>query len=140
MQYELDYEKYKQELENNRKQIVEKLEEERERTMKWAREIMQYKFDDGKWKFSLVPPKIIEAIARVREYGANKYETTNGWQEVESIRYYDAMQRHICAMHDDLNAIDEESGLPHLWHVACNVAFMCEIMEETYHENTEFDS
>lgn len=22
---------------------------------------------------------------------------------------------------------DEDSGLPHLWHIACNVAFLCEL-------------
>ena len=25
---------------------------------------------------------------------------------------------------------DEESGLPHLWHLACNVAFLCEMYKE----------
>ena len=27
---------------------------------------------------------------------------------------------------DDPDGLDDESGLPHLWHLACNVAFLCE--------------
>ena len=27
---------------------------------------------------------------------------------------------------DDPEGLDNESGLPHLWHLACNVAFLCE--------------
>jgi hypothetical protein len=28
---------------------------------------------------------------------------------------------------DDPAGVDEESGLPHLWHLACNIAFLCEM-------------
>lgn len=38
--------------------------------------------------------------------------------------------RHMCAYLDDLEGVDEESGLPHLWHLACNVAFLCEMENE----------
>ena len=26
--------------------------------------------------------------------------------------------------------VDEESGLPHLWHLACNIAFLIEMEDE----------
>ena len=35
--------------------------------------------------------------------------------------------RHMMAYLDDPRGVDEESGLPHLWHLACNVAFLCEM-------------
>lgn len=76
---------------------------------------------------SLVPTKIIEAIKQVRNYGCRKYHDPDNWKNVEKERYIDAMYRHLLAYIDDNKGVDEESGLPHLWHLACNVAFLCEL-------------
>jgi hypothetical protein len=35
--------------------------------------------------------------------------------------------RHICKWLKNPHGIDEDSGLPHLWHIACNVAFLLEL-------------
>lgn len=35
--------------------------------------------------------------------------------------------RHICKWLKDPHGNDEDSGLPHLWHIACNVAFLLEL-------------
>lgn len=92
---------------------------------------MQYnqeaKADKGKPQLRLVPTEIINCIARVREYGNKKYGDPENWKTVEKERYVDAMFRHLLAYVNDNNSKDEESGLPHLWHLACNVAFLCEI-------------
>lgn len=87
------------------------------------------KADQGKARLSLVPRKILFDIARVREYGNNKYPDggPDNWKRVEKWRYQDAMFRHMCAYLDDPDGVDEESGLPHLWHLAYNVAFLCEM-------------
>lgn len=87
------------------------------------------KADGGKPKLSLVPTEIIFDIARVREYGCNKYPNggPNNWMLVEPERYRDAAFRHLLAYIKDPHGKDEESGLPHLWHLACNVAFLCEL-------------
>ena len=84
------------------------------------------KADAGKPQLTLVPPEIIYAIARVREYGVSKYKTVDGWRDVEPQRCRDALYRHWLAY---LNGeeCDEESGLPHLWHLACNAAFLIEM-------------
>ena len=86
----------------------------------------QIKADAGKLRISLVPTGIIRAIARVREYGVSKYGARESWREVERERYTDALLRHTLAWMDDPNGKDRESGLPHLWHMACNVAFLIE--------------
>lgn len=85
------------------------------------------KYDAGKPRLTLVPRKILTAIARIREYGVKKYGDKENWRTVEKERYRDAMFRHMVAYLDEPNGVDEESGLPHLWHLACNAAFLCEL-------------
>lgn len=89
----------------------------------------QIKADKGKPKLHLVPWDIVYAIAAVREYGVEKYPITDSWKNVSSERYIDALLRHTIAFAKDPNGLDE-SGLPHLYHVACNVAFLCNFMSE----------
>jgi hypothetical protein len=85
------------------------------------------KQDAGKARLSLVPSKIIYAIARIREYGNEKYKDSDSWRTVEIERYRDAAYRHLLAYLDNPKGVDEESGLPHLHHLACNIAFLCEL-------------
>lgn len=88
------------------------------------------KSDAGKPKLTLVPQQIIYDIAKVREYGNEKYGDPENWRTVEPERYRDAAFRHLLAYLDDPYGVDSESGLPHLWHLACNVAFLCEMEKE----------
>ena len=85
------------------------------------------KADAGKEQLTLVPRQIIRDIARIREYGNNKYGDPDNWKTVEPERYRDAAFRHWLAYLDDPDGVDEESGLKHLWHLACNIAFLCEM-------------
>lgn len=82
------------------------------------------KADGGKPHPSYVPVEIIEAVMRVREYGTQKYHDPDNWKIVEPERYHDAMLRHVLACWNDPYAVDTESGLMHLEHIACNVAFL----------------
>lgn len=85
------------------------------------------KADAGKPQLTLVPTEIINDIAYIRMYGVKKYGKKESWKDVEIERYRDAMFRHMIAYLNDPQGNDEESGLPHLWHLACNVAFLCEL-------------
>lgn len=98
----------------------------RKATQKGAQEA---KADAGKPRLSLVPTQIIYDIARVREYGDKKYGSTDNWKTVEAQRYVDAMFRHLLAFVANPDGRDEESGLPHLWHLECNAAFLSEQMK-----------
>lgn len=85
------------------------------------------KADAGKPRLTLVPRQIIWDIAKIREYGTAKYGDPDNWKRVEVERYRDAAYRHFMAYLDDPHSVDSESGLPHLWHLACNIAFLCEM-------------
>lgn len=84
------------------------------------------KADDGKIRPTLVPVSLIRAVAEVREYGCEKYHDPENWRQVEPQRYRDALYRHWLAYLSGEER-DAESGLPHLWHIACNVAFLIEM-------------
>ena len=85
------------------------------------------KADKGKPRLTLVPVEIIRAIARVREFGTEKYKDPDNWKTVAKERYRDAAFRHMLSYIEDPSGVDEESGLPHLWHLGCNIAFLCEM-------------
>lgn len=87
------------------------------------------KHDEGKPRLSLVPPSLIEAVGRVRTYGTQKYGDPENWRQVEAWRYKDALMRHLCEYLRDPDSVDAESGIPHLEHLACNVAFLLEFDE-----------
>lgn len=83
------------------------------------------KADNGKLPLSQVPSEIIWNVAAVRQFGNIKYKDPDNWKTVEVERYRDAAYRHWLAYLEDPSSLDEESGLPHLWHWACNAAFIC---------------
>ena len=84
----------------------------------------------NKPRLGLVSPYLIEAVGKVRTYGSmEKYRDTEKWRTVPEEYYRDAMMRHLVAYMKDPQAIDAESGLPHLWHLACNVNFLIELAE-----------
>jgi hypothetical protein len=95
----------------------------------WEPKNIEAKADSGKPKLSLVPRQIIYDIAKIREYGNAKYPEggPDNWKKVEIERYRDAAFRHFLAYLDDPKGADKESGLPHLAHLACNIAFLCEL-------------
>lgn len=126
--------------------IIKKLEAERDRLKEENRALrtelttnrkpdskaddQQAKSDAGKPRLTLVPPRIIWDIAAVREYGNRKYGDPENWWKVSPQRYRDAAFRHFMRYLVTPHGVDEESGLPHLWHLACNVAFLCELEDE----------
>ena len=97
------------------------------------------KADAGKLQLSLVPGNLIRACAVVRMYGNKKYGDPDNWKQVEPQRYRDAAYRHWLAYIDDPKSVDEESGIPHLYHLACNIAFLIElsVMDKMKEQNND---
>ena len=90
------------------------------------------KTDAGKIRPTLVPTEAIWAIAEIREYGSKKYGDSENWQMVEVERYRAAAFRHWLHYLEDPSGRDRESGLPHLWHCLCNLAFLAELEKELF--------
>jgi hypothetical protein len=83
------------------------------------------KDDSAKLPVELVPTEMIEAVAEIMDFGRKKY-TEGGWKTVPDAyrRYMGALLRHAYAiLRGEL--IDKDSGKPHVYHLACNAAFMC---------------
>ena len=83
----------------------------------------------------LVPAECIEALADVLTYGAKKYEKNNWRKGIEYSKIYSATQRHLLKWLKGID-IDDESGLHHIEHVLCNVAF---IVYHTRKNRTDLD-
>lgn len=94
------------------------------------------KADVGKPDIYLVPPELFEAVAIIRMYGNEKYHDPDNWQTVEIDRYYSAAMRHLLAWRKGEDR-DKESGYSHLWHAACNLAFMIALEDKEIEEAEE---
>lgn len=93
------------------------------------------KSDNGKPTLSWVPPAIIRAVERVRAFGNRKYHDPNNWRQVEPQRYWEAFLRHTLAAWWNYRKRDPESGLMHIEHCACNLAFLLQFIEEENDDN-----
>lgn len=89
------------------------------------------KSDAGKLDLTQVPPEIIKAVAVIRDYGNRKYAAPDNWESVDPQRFWAALLRHVLSAWKDWRRKDSESGFPHLWHIACNTAFLCAFLEGT---------
>lgn len=84
------------------------------------------KMDNGKPRLDLVPPSLIWAVGKVMTHGIEKYYE-DSWREVDPKRYKAALLRHLMLYLEDPESRDPESGLYHISHLACNVAFLIEL-------------
>lgn len=84
------------------------------------------KRDSGKVEITLVPMEMVETAAAVRMFGNAKYPQggADNWKQVDVERYRNALFRHLFKYLREPYGIDHESGLPHWYHVTCNVAFI----------------
>lgn len=91
------------------------------------------KADLGKLRPTLVPTSLIQAVAAVREYDTKKSHDPEDWRNGDPQRLKDALYRHWLSYLEDPAGVDEESGLPHLWHLARNAAFLIELERQDHH-------
>jgi hypothetical protein len=81
------------------------------------------KNDSDKTMLDLIEPSFIEGLGQVLTKGAKKYSPENWKMNLETRRIYAALLRHANAYRRG-EKIDPESGLGHMYHVACNAMFL----------------
>lgn len=81
------------------------------------------KFDTEKPRPDLISPELIESLAVVLQYGANKYAPRNWEKGMSWSRPFGALMRHMWAWWKGENK-DGETGFSHLAHAACCIMFL----------------
>lgn len=83
------------------------------------------RFDNGKPQVHLVAPSLMLAVATVATFGAKKYGPRNWEAGMPMSRIYSPMMRHLLKWWSGED-LDEESGLPHSYHIAWNAQAIVE--------------
>lgn len=81
------------------------------------------KADKDKVRMELLPVEALMGTAEVLTFGAKKYEDRNWEKGIEYSRVYGALLRHMTAWWNGEN-VDLETGLSHLHHAGCCIAFL----------------
>jgi hypothetical protein len=102
------------------------------------------KDDHGKARYDLIPPELLEGVARVLTFGAEKYSSRNWERGMLWGRPFGAMMRHMWAWWGGkgpttksflFGELDAETGFSHLWHAATCVAFLIAYEERGHGED-----
>lgn len=83
------------------------------------------KADGLKPRVDLIPVAPLLDMALVLDFGAKKYAERNWERGFDWSRVYSAALRHLMAFWNGED-LDEETGLPHVAHALCCVAFLAE--------------
>lgn len=81
------------------------------------------RYNAGKPRIGLVPPQIIEGLGHVLTFGAEKYDDDNWKKGLSDENCMSSCMRHLMQFQRG-EIYDSESGIHHLAHAACNLAFI----------------
>lgn len=83
------------------------------------------RFNEGKIRMDLVPESAVKALAEVLTKGAAKYAPRNWELGMKWSNVIASLDRHISAFKQGED-FDPETGLHHVKHALCNLAFLVE--------------
>lgn len=83
------------------------------------------KYDAGKPRIELLPDLALEEVAKVMNFGAKKYGDYNWAKGMDWSRLVGALKRHTGQFNRGVD-FDEETGLSHMAHAACDALFLLE--------------
>ncbi|MDH7796455.1 MULTISPECIES: dATP/dGTP diphosphohydrolase domain-containing protein [unclassified Beijerinckia] len=83
------------------------------------------RYNNGKPRMSLVPSSLNRYVAFALTYGEQKYSAENWRKGFKWKSMIDSLERHLTDFKEGKD-YDEESGLPMLSVIGCNIAFLIE--------------
>lgn len=89
------------------------------------------KDDGGKPRWDLMSPVLLNGIARVLTFGANKYADRNWEKGIKFGRVFAALMRHLWAWWGG-ELTDPETGESHLYHAGCCLMFLAHFEDGEY--------
>lgn len=78
---------------------------------------------DGKPSLAIIDPDFLNSVATILDFGDKKYEPGNWLKGGSFTSFINSALRHIEKFNKG-EYLDEESGLSHLAHAACNLMFL----------------
>lgn len=81
------------------------------------------KHDQGKEPFQLLPPELLFSVSEVLRFGAEKYAPRNWEKGMHWSRVFGSLMRHMWRWWGG-ESRDDETGLSHLAHAGCCLAFL----------------
>ena len=81
------------------------------------------KFDEDKVRLDLIPPELVMKVGGVLTFGAQKYSERNWEEGMKWSRVFGALMRHMWLWWGGEDK-DGETGLSHLHHAGCCIAFL----------------
>lgn len=81
------------------------------------------KYDGDKPRMDLLDPTFTIGVSEVLTFGARKYAPDNWRNGIKFSRLIASLHRHLASIQAGED-IDPESGLPHIYHLGCNVQFL----------------
>ena len=90
---------------------------------------MGRKDDAEKIPYDLLPRPALDEISKVLAFGAKKYSRYNWRSGIVYSRVLAACLRHVHAFNDGED-LDPETGLSHLAHAGCCIAFLLTYIKE----------
>lgn len=88
---------------------------------------LAHKVDSTKPRLDLLATSMLTGAASVMTHAlkSGKYEANNWRKGLPWSTAYSALQRHLTDFNEG-HDIDHDSGLPALWHAACDLMFLIE--------------
>lgn len=83
------------------------------------------RFNEGKLRYDLLPPKALKEMAKIMTYGATKYAPRNWEKGMDWSKCLASLKRHLADFEHCIDN-DDESNCLHIAHVAVNAAFLTE--------------